>query len=76
MLRVYMQYRKAHYRSREVQTWLNVQSVKKLLTSVMQSAIPIEDPTKCGRQTSNLLRLRPTAVPRRCMYVLLACVLV
>lgn len=33
---------------KEVESWLNVRFVRKLLTLVMESAIPIEDPTKSG----------------------------
>ena len=60
---------------KEVQSWLNVQSVKRLLTSEITWATPIEDPTRSGKQTLNPLRLKLMEELRRCMYVLLAYVL-
>ena len=36
---------------KEVESWLNVLFVRKLLTLVMESAIPIEGPTESGTPT-------------------------
>lgn len=50
--------------------WQSVISVAKAFTSEMQSATPIEDPTRSGNLILSLSRLKQTAVQEECTYVL------
>ena len=51
-------------------SWQNVQFVKKVFIMEIMSAILIEDPTKYGNQTSNVLAAKLTEHLENYMYVL------